>query len=125
MFVVILIICIGDKLYDMWEFSIDKDQFIKLTGISKFEVISNIREHEYTYMITKVSAKDKQKILSNHYYLPLPVDIRGNLTCYFKPDPEKNYVYYLDNVGHGYLGYVIYFVSKVDNTVMLYRSYAD
>ena len=112
-------------LYNMWQYSIEKSVFNKLTGVSNFDVITHVDDNRYFYITAKISDKDKQKMLNMHYYLPTPVKINGNVESNYKPVDENNYLYYLEDSGHGYLGYALYFVSKVNNTVTLYISYAD
>lgn len=103
----------------------DKEVFVKLTGISKFELTSDVRKDHFFYMIARISSTDKQIMLNKHYFKSPPVNLKGNLSYELHSINENDYLYYLEDVGHGYLGYVLYFISKTDNTLIVYTSYAD
>lgn len=103
----------------------DKNVFVKLTGISKFEVVSDTREAHYFYIVAKISPTDKQILLKQHYYKSAPINLNGNIDHNLYFINENDYLYYLEDSGHGYLGYVLYLISKTDNQVIVYTNYAD
>jgi hypothetical protein len=123
---IILIACVAYWLFKLSMDDRDRKVFTKFTGISKFDVIADVREDRYFCMTTHVSRAEKRKFLDSHNFRSPPVDLRGNIDAiklhHIKVD---NYVYYLEDVGHGYLGYALYLVSNTDDTVIMYINYAD
>lgn len=103
----------------------DKQLFIKLTGISKFEMISDVRESQYFYMVADITPADKKNILRQHYFKPAPINLNGNLDAKLHFLKQNDYLYYLEDFGHGYLGYVLYLVSKREDKIIVYTNYAD
>lgn len=125
-FLLILIgIYILYRLNEMRLNSRDKKIFTELTGVPKFDMISDIRNARYQYIIARVSPSDKHMMLKQHRYITPPVNLKGNLSYELHSINENDYVYYLEDAGHGYLGYVLYLVSNIDNKVIIYTNYAD
>ena len=123
--VVILSVYIIYNLYEGYLNSNDKEVFVKRTGISKFELTSHVRKERYFYMIAKISPADKKMMLKKHYFKSPPVDLKGNFSYELPNVKEDDYLYYLDDTGNGYLGYVLYLISKKDNQLIMYTHYAD
>jgi hypothetical protein len=116
----------GNKLLNDYLFKqYEKSSFIRLTGINNFQVISRVHDNHHCYVKALVSPKDKQLLLNKHYYESFPLNLRGNVQCDYEFSKGESFQYYLEDKGHGFLAYVLYLVSKNDNTVILYQNFGD
>ena len=88
-------------------------------------MISDVRKAQYFYMEANISHLDKQVMLKQHYFKTAPIDLNGNLDHELHFINQNDYLYYLDDAGHGYLGYVLYLISKKENKIIVYTNYAD
>ena len=99
--------------------------FVTLTDIKNFENKSSVHKDHYCYIKTLIHEEDKKKILNKFKFELFPINWKGNVVSDFIPKDENDFLYFLDDKGHGMYGYVLYFMSKRDNTLIVYQFFGD
>lgn len=99
--------------------------FVTLTGITTFDVKDKIHDDHDCYIKTIIGNTDKKRMLAKYNFKPTPITVNGLLPCKHLPKNQSDYLYYLEDSGHGYLAYVLYMVSKKDNILIVYQEFGD
>jgi hypothetical protein len=125
LFLIAGIVLIWISYYQYLFYKYVDTSFITFTGIKNFQSKAEKHEDYYCYIEALISKEDKQKILNRYKFSPLPIKWNGNVISEYYPKNENNYLYYLDDKGHGQYAYVLYFVSKTTNTLIVYQNFGD
>jgi hypothetical protein len=99
--------------------------FVELTGIKKFDVKTNIHNGNDCFIETIISSQDRQKMLDKFKFVNTPINLNGNAQCNYVPKNESDYLYLLDDKGHGLYAYNLYMLSKTNNTFIVYQQLGD
>lgn len=102
-----------------------KKHFIELTGITTFETKANFRKENYSVFETIISDNDKRRIMRKFRFESFPIKPNGKVRCNYIPANENDFLYFMDDKGHGVYGYVLYFISKKGNTFIAYENFDD
>jgi hypothetical protein len=84
-----------------------------------------VHKDHFCYIETLIHEEDKQKILNKYKFELFPINWKGNVESEFIPKDENDFLYFLDDKKHGMYGYVLYFMSRKDNTLIVYQFFGD
>jgi len=102
-----------------------KNNFIKYTGVSEFVIESQYYDNSQSFIKVIVTSQSKQELLSKYKFESSTINLKGRVPCPFIQYDNKEFVYYVDDKNSRQYGYLLYCLSKSDNSLILYEYFGD
>jgi hypothetical protein len=102
-----------------------KSNLIKYTGVKDFIFESEYNDAGQSFIKVILNDSDRRKFLNKYKFESSLDKLKGKVKCPYIQYNNSDFLYFVNNNNGRQYGYILYCLSKRDNTFILYEYFGD